>query len=326
MKTFTIPTLALALVMAAAPGRAIAGTVEEDRRRIDGIAADTVQQFLDERPGDRALYDGAYGYAVFQSIKVVIGVSGGGGKGVAVNQQTSGRTYMKMGTAGIGLGLGGQKYRLLMLFRDADTFNDFVVNGWEGNASASAAAGKEGKNAKSSFEQGVEVYQFTRSGLLAKADISGTKFWHNNRLNVDTSRADSDGDGVIDVADACPGTPQGATVDARGCWVLSNVHFETSRSEITPEIDAALDEVAQVLQQNPDVRVRIDGHTDAAGSDAFNMQLSLRRASAVRDALIGRGIAADRLVARGFGETAPIVEPGPEQHARLNRRVEITAA
>jgi len=320
-------TLGFAVLIALgafAPGLALAAIdpVAAERQKIDAIAGETIQAFLHERPGAQEMYDQAYGYAVFQDVKVVIGISGAGGRGVAVNNQTKQRTYMKMGSAGIGIGLGGQKSRLLLLFRDAAAYQDFLKNGWEGNAAAVAAAGKEGKNAKATFEQAVEVYQFTRAGLLAKAELSGTKFWPHKKLNA--FDPDSDGDGVLDSVDACLGTPAGATVDARGCWLLSNVLFETASAELRAPAEPVLNEVAAVLLKNPNVRIRIDGHTDAAGPSAYNDTLSLRRAESVRAALIIRGIAAERLDVRGFGESAPIVQTGSDGRAPQNRRVELT--
>lgn len=295
-----------------------------ERQKIDAMAGETLQQFLSEHAGGKALYDQAYAYAAFESVKVVIGISGAGGHGVAVNKQTSDRTYMKMGGAGIGIGLGGQRARMLLLFRDAEAYQHFLINGWEGNAAAVAAAGTSGKNAKTSFENAVEVFQFTRTGLLAKADLSGTKFWPYKKLNAGLSvHADSDGDGVPDRMDACPGTPQGAVVDARGCWVLSHVLFETGSASLSVAADPVLNEVATVLTRNPGLRIRIDGHTDAAGSAASNEQLSLRRAEAVKTALVNRGILAERLSVRGFGETEPIVPAGSSGRAPENRRVEL---
>ena len=81
---------------------------------------------------------------------------------------------------------------------------------------------------------------------------------------VATRERDSDGDGVPDSRDACPGTPQGARVDARGCWVIPGLRFASDRADIEPRYQAQLDEVARVLRRNPEIRVRIDGHSDGA--------------------------------------------------------------
>jgi len=106
--------------------------------------------------------------------KIAFGISGGGGNGVAVNKGSGARTYMKMGTAGIGFGIGGQKYQVVFLFQDEKTFTKFVEKGWKADASAQAAAGTEGANATSGFVNGIAVYQITDKGLMASADIAGT--------------------------------------------------------------------------------------------------------------------------------------------------------
>jgi lipid-binding SYLF domain-containing protein len=115
--------------------------------------------------------------------KIAFGISGGGGNGVAVNKGSGARTYMKMGTAGIGFGIGGQKYQVVFLFQDEKTFTKFVEKGWKADASAQAAAGTEGANATSGFVNGIAVYQITDKGLMASADIAGTKYWKNKKLN-----------------------------------------------------------------------------------------------------------------------------------------------
>ena len=150
---------------------------------IDAVAAETLQKLLERSPKAESLYERAYGYAVFDNLKLALGISGGGGNGVAVRKDTGERIYMKMGTVGIGLGLGGQKYQVVFLFADKATFDNFVNKGWEADASAQAVAGKEGVNAKTDFRNGMAVYQLTEAGLMAHADIAGTKYWRNDKLN-----------------------------------------------------------------------------------------------------------------------------------------------
>ena len=135
---------------------------------------------------------------------------------------------------------------------------------------------------------------------------------------------DSDGDGVLDPDDACPGTPKGARVDARGCWVLGGVLFDVDKSVIKPEYQGLLDEVATVLKNNAGVSIRIDGHTDSTASDAYNQGLSERRANSVRDALVSRGVDTGRLSTQGFGESKPIATNDTVDGRQLNRRVELT--
>jgi OOP family OmpA-OmpF porin len=81
--------------------------------------------------------------------------------------------------------------------------------------------------------------------------------------------------------------------------------------------------VAASLIDNPGVRVEIGGHTDSTGDDAYNLQLSTRRAESVRDELIGLGVDAEQLIARGYGETLPIADNDAPAGRVANRRVEL---
>lgn len=104
--------------------------------------------------------------------------------------------------------------------------------------------------------------------------------------------------------------------------VLRNVFFETGsaalRSESTPE----LDRLVALLQENPALKIQINGHTDNVGADAENLKLSEQRAKAVYSYLISKGIAAERLKYKGFGESQPIADNGTEEGRRENRRTE----
>ena len=135
---------------------------------------------------------------------------------------------------------------------------------------------------------------------------------------------DSDGDGVADFADDCAATLKEAPVDERGCWTISGLEFAVNGAEIEAGSASALGESITVLQANPDVRVRIDGHTDSDGSPAYNQKLSERRAASVRDQLVAEGLSEDRFDIKGFGETKPIVPNDSAENKRKNRRVELT--
>jgi len=135
---------------------------------------------------------------------------------------------------------------------------------------------------------------------------------------------DSDGDGVPDNLDKCPGTPKGARVNKDGCWVLGDVLFDFDRYNIKPQFYHLLDEVAVVFEKNPGLRVRIEGHTDNVGTAAYNMKLSLRRANSVMNYLMKKGVAKDRLSAEGYGLTKSIAPNSTEEGRALNRRVELT--
>jgi len=105
--------------------------------------------------------------------------------------------------------------------------------------------------------------------------------------------------------------------------VLNGVHFEFDSARLTPESSVVLDDVAEKLQQTPDIKVEIDGHASAEGDDRYNLDLSTRRAEAVREYLIEAGVDADSMSANGFGETRPLVSNADENGRTVNRRVEL---
>jgi lipid-binding SYLF domain-containing protein len=154
-----------------------------NRAEIDGVAQEALNTLFEKSPKAKDLYGKAYGYAVFDNLKISLGLTGGGGRGVAVNKGTGARTYMKMGTGGLNLGLGGQKYQVVFLFQDRKTFDSFVEKGWQADASANAVAGTKGANAEATFRNGLAVFQLTKGGLMLQADISGTKYWKSKKLN-----------------------------------------------------------------------------------------------------------------------------------------------
>jgi OOP family OmpA-OmpF porin len=134
---------------------------------------------------------------------------------------------------------------------------------------------------------------------------------------------DSDGDGVPDDIDQCPGTPAGAKVNDVGCWHLAGdtVQFDFDSAVIN---DTSLLEAALVImKENPEITGEVAGHTCSIGPEAYNQGLSERRANAVRDWFIQNGIAAERLRAVGYGETRPIASNDTEEGRRKNRRVEL---
>ncbi|MFQ5700760.1 MAG: YSC84-related protein [Acidobacteriota bacterium] len=153
------------------------------RDKIDVMARDTLDELFSKSPAAKKLYDRAAAYAVFDNLKFAIFLTGGGGVGVAVDKASGKRIYMKMGTAGIGVGLGGQKYQIVFFFQDHDTFDKFVQEGWQADSSANAVAGVAGANAEATFQDGVAFYMLTEGGLMANIDISGTKFWKYDKLN-----------------------------------------------------------------------------------------------------------------------------------------------
>ncbi|MFV2071440.1 MAG: YSC84-related protein, partial [Thermoanaerobaculales bacterium] len=156
---------------------------ESKAMKIRETADDALELLLAKNAKAKDLYGMSYGWAVFDNLKLAFGFSGGGGNGVAVAKDTGKHTYMKMGTAGVGLGLGINKYQVIFLFQDATTFQNFVEKGWQADAGATASAGKNAAEVKTDFVNGLVIYQITEKGLMAHADIAGTKYWKNDKLN-----------------------------------------------------------------------------------------------------------------------------------------------
>jgi OOP family OmpA-OmpF porin len=148
------------------------------------------------------------------------------------------------------------------------------------------------------------------------------------KVNAVGCELDSDGDGVLDALDQCPDTPAGDKVDAKGCSlpkviILHGVNFDNDKAELRPDAIAILDDAVATLQANPDVKVEIDGHTDSRNSEWYNLDLGERRAKAVMQYLITKGIDAERLTAKSYGESQPIADNDTEAGRIQNRRVEL---
>jgi outer membrane protein OmpA-like peptidoglycan-associated protein len=120
----------------------------------------------------------------------------------------------------------------------------------------------------------------------------------------------------VDQLKATP-TPRGLVL------TLGDVLFDTGRAELNPGASRKLDQLAQFLSEHKDRRVQIDGFTDSVGSDAYNEDLSRRRADAVKSALLTRGIDASRIGTEGYGKAYPVANNNDSGGRQLNRRVEV---
>lgn len=157
---------------------------------------------------------------------------------------------------------------------------------------------------------------------------------------------DEDGDGVFDQRDRCPDTPANTPVDHRGCPLpqypasvkpveaapvsevitlsdAGNVLFAFDKSDLTPAARSQLDGLMAKLQNADVVSIKVVGHTDSKGSDAYNQALSERRASSVAAYLLSQGLAPNKLTSEGKGESQPVADNETEEGRAKNRRVEL---
>ncbi len=104
---------------------------------------------------------------------------------------------------------------------------------------------------------------------------------------------------------------------------LPNINFELNSAELKVESYKELDKVIELMNKNPQIKVEISAHTDDLGSEAYNMKLSERRAKSVVDYLLMHDIPQDRLIAKGYGETKPLVPNTSDENRAKNRRVEL---
>ncbi len=173
---------------------------------------------------------------------------------------------------------------------------------------------------------------------------------------------DADGDKVPDYLDKCPGTPAGVQVDANGCPLdrdgdgvpdyqdrcpdragpASNkgcpeikaeqkkilneatkyINFDFNKATLKASSYPKLEQMVQILNEYPDYSLSIAGHTDSKGDDNYNLRLSYERAAAARKYMLEKGIPAERIEARGYGETKPIADNKTAAGQALNRRVD----
>jgi OOP family OmpA-OmpF porin len=171
-----------------------------------------------------------------------------------------------------------------------------------------------------------------------KADLAATN------ANLAKFTADSDGDGVPDFYDKCPGTPAGTKVDGSGCPLpvakdvkvfvteedrkvvrdaIKNLEFDFGKATIRAHSYPSLDRVAALLV-NKNFSLKLAGHTDNVGSNDANLRLSKERSESIKSYLVSKGANASRIEATGYGETQPIATNKTAKGRQINRRVEFT--
>jgi len=183
--------LALATGLCPAPTRAYAkGDADTQRTEVREMRDKVLEELYQLHPDAKAKLKHAAGYAVFSNVGinlVLASFAGGHGVVVASGPFKDKETFMKMGSAGIGLGLGVKDFRAVFIFSDKDKLTDFIEKGWDFSGQADAAAKSDKKGAALAGAEtvipGVEIYQITKNGLALQATLQGTKYWKDKDLN-----------------------------------------------------------------------------------------------------------------------------------------------
>ena len=180
------PVLAVALL---AVGLSSAkDSPDQKREKSRKMAAQTLEDLYKVQPTARAAIQKSAGYAVFNNMGAnLLLLSTARGAGIAVNSKTKRETFMKMISAGAGLGLGVKDYRVIFVFENDKALARFLDSGWSGSAQTDAAAkaGKSGAAYSGAVEvdPGVWVYQITKNGLALQLTLQGTKYYKDDDLN-----------------------------------------------------------------------------------------------------------------------------------------------
>lgn len=161
---------------------------EKKREKTRKMTADVLQDLYKREPAAKGAIEKAAGYAVFNNMGVhVLLLSTARGSGLAVNNKTKQQTFMKMFSAGGGLGIGVKDYNVVFVFETEEALARFLDSGWSGSGQADAAAkaGEKGGAYSGAMEvaPGVWVYQITKDGLALQLTLQGTKYYKDDDLN-----------------------------------------------------------------------------------------------------------------------------------------------
>jgi outer membrane protein OmpA-like peptidoglycan-associated protein len=142
---------------------------------------------------------------------------------------------------------------------------------------------------------------------------------------------DQDFDGVMDDQDSCPDTLQKLQVDKQGCSIVFDyrfpeINFEFNSTKLTQSAQRKLDEIAVELKKVTNKKIEVQAHTDAIGSDFYNIWLSNKRAESIVSYLVSKGIPSAQLLPKGYGETMPVASNTTDSGRAQNRRAEFKLA
>jgi lipid-binding SYLF domain-containing protein len=163
-------------------------TISEKKAAVRTMRKDTLNELYRIHPIAKQELKKAKGYAVFSNAGLnLFLLSTGSGWGIAHDNSTGKDVYMKMYSAGVGIGLGVKDFRGIFIFTAKEAYTKFVEEGWQagGQADAAAKSGEKGGSAETAMDiaPGVKLYQITKNGIAIQATIQGSKYWKDNDLN-----------------------------------------------------------------------------------------------------------------------------------------------
>lgn len=179
---------ALTVILLAGALASAKDSPDKKKEKTRKMASQTLQDLYKLQPSAQGAIQKSAGYAVFNNMGVnVLLLSTARGAGIAVNSKTRQETFMKMVSAGAGLGMGAKDYRVIFVFQNDAAYSRFLNSGWSGSGQADAAA-KAGKSGGAysgavEVEPGVWVYQITKNGLALQLTLQGTKYYKDDDLN-----------------------------------------------------------------------------------------------------------------------------------------------
>jgi len=185
---FRIIASSVAVILLAGSFASAGDSPDKKREKTRKMAAQTLQDLYKAQPTAQAAIQKSAGYAVFNNMGAnLLLVSTARGSGIAVNSQSKQETFMKMISAGAGIGVGVKDYRVIFVFETDKALANFLDSGWSGSAQSDAAAKAGGKGAAYSgaveVAPGVWVYQITKNGLALQLTLQGTKYYKDDDLN-----------------------------------------------------------------------------------------------------------------------------------------------
>lgn len=162
-------------------------SIHDQRQSIIKMKTEVLQEMYKKTPSIKSVVAKSPGYAVFSNANInLLLASFGSGYGLVTELASGKKTYMKMGEVGLGIGLGVKDFRVLIVFDNEQTMNNFISNGWTFGGQADAAVKASNRGDAIGGEKsisGFRVYQITKSGVALQATLKGTKFWKDKLLN-----------------------------------------------------------------------------------------------------------------------------------------------